>query len=54
MRFGKGAEVLGLNLSPAGVEVRILGERQTLLLLIPVPGTEGARSVIVRVRSLRP
>ena len=31
-----------------------LGERQTLLLLIPVPGTEGARSVIVRVRSLRP
>lgn len=31
-----------------------LGERQTLLLLIPVPGTEGARSVIVRVTSLRP
>lgn len=31
VRFGKGAEVLGLNLSPAGVEVRILGERQTLL-----------------------
>ncbi len=31
-----------------------LGERQTLLLLIPVPGTEGARSVILRVRSVRP
>lgn len=31
VRFGKGAEVLGLNVSPAGVEVRILGDRQTLL-----------------------
>ncbi len=31
-----------------------LGERQTLLLLVPVPGTEGARSVMVRVTSLRP
>lgn len=31
VRFGQGAEVLGLNVSPAGVEVRILGARETLL-----------------------